>query len=124
MGLILIVDDEPVTQLMLKLMLQRDNHTVLIASDGEDAISQLKNESVDLVITDVNMPNMDGMTLLQNLRQNERFQNLPILMFTAVGKRELHHEAKQRGATSLLTKPISSGELIEIVDQHLGLASA
>ncbi|MCP4423178.1 MAG: response regulator [Chloroflexi bacterium] len=123
MGVILIVDDEPVTQLMLELMLQRGNHTVILADDGQDAITQLKRESVDLVIADVNMPKMDGLTMLQKLRRDDRHKNLPVIMFTANSKSQIHLEAKRKGATDILTKPVSSWKLAEIVTQNLSASS-
>ncbi|MCP4424367.1 MAG: response regulator [Chloroflexi bacterium] len=119
MGVILIVEDELTTQLMLKLIMQRNNHEVVIANDGEDALAQLEEKTVDLVIADVNMPRMSGLTMLERLREDKRFENLPIIMFTAVGNKKTHLEATQKGATHFLTKPVSSGKLAEIVDQHL-----
>lgn len=119
MGMIMIVDDEPVTQLMVRLMLQRANHSVIMANDGQDAMTQLNNESVDLIIADINMPKMDGLTLLQQLRQDKRYENLPVIVFTAISKSQTHLEAKQKGASGILTKPVSSSTLVDTVAQHL-----
>ncbi len=119
MGVVLIVDDEPVTQLMLGLMLQRSNYKVVTAMDGQDALTHLANEKIDLVISDVNMPKMDGLTMLQHLRADERYQNLPIIMFTARGEGRIRQEAEKIGATGFLTKPASSSEVTGTVARYL-----
>lgn len=119
MGVILVVDDEPVTQLMLGMMLQRSDYTVITAIDGQDAMAHLAKHKIDLVIADVNMPKMDGLTMLQNLRADERFESLPIIMFTAMGQGRIRQEARQKGATDFLTKPASSSELTGTVAQYL-----
>ena len=124
MGVILVVDDEPVTQLMLGLMLQRSNYKVITAVDGQDAMNHLANEKIDLAIIDVNMPKMDGMTMLQRLRADKRFEKLPVIMFTAQGQERIRQEAAQKGATGFLTKPASSTEVTNTVARFLTMAMA
>lgn len=118
-GTILIVDDEPVTQLMIEMMLQRNNYQVIMAYNGEDALKHLTNEKVDLVIADINMPKMGGISLLQQIRADERFHNLPVIMFTALGQRNVQQKALNNGATGFLTKPISSNELTGVIARYL-----
>ena len=124
MGVILVVDDEPVTQLMLGLMLQRSNYTVITAVDGQEAMNHLVNKKIDLAILDVNMPKMDGMTMLQRLRADKRFEKLPVIMFTAQGQERVRQEAAQKGATGFLTKPASSAEVTSTVARFLTMATA
>lgn len=124
MGVILVVDDEPVTQLMLGLMLQRSNYKVITAVDGQEAMNHLANEKIDLAIIDVNMPKMDGMTMLQRLRADKRFEKLPVIMFTAQGQERIRQEAAQKGATGFLTKPASSTEVTNTVARFLTMATA
>lgn len=124
MGVILVVDDEPVTQLMLGLMLQRSNYKVITAVDGQEAMNHLANEKIDLAIIDVNMPKMDGMTMLQRLRADKRFEKLPVIMFTAQGQERVRQEAAQKGATGFLTKPASSTEVTNTVARFLTMATA
>jgi CheY-like chemotaxis protein len=124
MGVILVVDDEPVTQLMLGLMLQRSNYTVITAVDGQEAMNHLAKEKIDLAIIDVNMPKMDGMTMLQRLRADKRFEKLPVIMFTAQGQDRVRQEAAQKGATGFLTKPASSAEVTSTVARYLSMATA
>lgn len=123
MGIILVVDDEPVTQLMLGLMLQRHDYTVITADDGQAAMARLAKEKVDLAIIDVNMPKMDGLTMLQRLRADKRYENLPVIMFTAHGQDRIRQEATQKGASGFLTKPASSSEVASAVAQHLQFAA-
>lgn len=123
-GTILIVDDEPVTQLMIEMMLQRSNYKVIMAFDGEDALKHLASGEIDLVITDVNMPKMGGLSLLQKMRTDERYQDLPVIMFTALGQRDVQTKAITGGATGFLTKPVSSNQLVDAVARYLSPSAA
>jgi len=125
MGVILVVDDEPVTQLMLGMMLQRSgDYKVVTAEDGQEALAHLDKEDIDLVIADVNMPKMDGLTMLQHLRADGRYKNLPIIMFTARGEWRIRQEAEKSGATGFLTKPASSRDVTEAVARYLSPPTA
>jgi CheY-like chemotaxis protein len=115
MASILVVDDNPVIQLMLSLMLKRNDQTVQTAASGREALDCLERSLVDLVILDVNMPDMDGLTLLKQLRDDERYKNLPVIMLTASGREQVRLVATQKGANGFLTKPTSSRELIDMV---------
>jgi adenylate cyclase len=115
MANILVVDDNPVIQLMLSLMLKRNDQTVFTAASGREALELLERADVDLVILDVNMPDMDGLTLLKQLRDDDRYQDLPIIMLTASGREQVRLVAKQKGANGFLTKPTSSRELLDMV---------
>lgn len=116
---VLIVDDEPVTQLIVTVILQRKNFTVITANDGQNALEHLENKKIDLVIADVNMPKMGGITLLQKIRSDGRYQKLPVIMFTAQGQRQIQSDVITKGATDFLTKPFSSGKLAAMVHHHL-----
>jgi CheY-like chemotaxis protein len=115
MANILVVDDNPVIQLMLSLMLKRNDQTVFTAASGREALELLERTNVDLAILDVNMPDMDGLTLLKQLRDDERYQSLPVVMLTASGREQVRLVAKQKGANGFLTKPTSSRELLDMV---------
>jgi DNA-binding response OmpR family regulator len=116
---VLIVDDDPVIRLMVTFMLQEKGLLVITANDGQDALEHLMNEDIDLVITDINMPKMDGLAMLQKLRSDGRYQDLPIIMLTAQGQRHIQSDAITNGATDFMTKPFSSEELANLVDRHL-----
>lgn len=120
MTTILVVDDYPVIGRMLGLQLRRQGYEVVTALDGEEALARLDETPVDLVITDLAMPGMDGMALLRHLRAGERFRALPVIMLTASGMSESARAALAEGASDFLNKPVSSHELYEAVGRLLG----
>src|SRR3954470_579831 len=119
MATILVVDDYSTSQRLLSFILRQNDHTVVTAIHGLGALEQLAERSIDLVITDLSMPEMDGMTLLQELRANPRFQNLPVIILTGSAYAQDNTRAKAAGATLFLTKPVESEELIAMVNRLL-----
>ena len=120
MATILVVDDSPVIQRMLSFTLKRNRHTVFTAPHGKLALKLLSKGKVDLVITDVTMPEMDGLTLLKQLRSDARYESLPVVMLTASGQEGDRMNAEAEGANGFLTKPTSSRELIDTVNKLIG----
>jgi CheY-like chemotaxis protein len=116
---ILVVDDEPVSLMLLDTILSRSNFAVSTAASGMDALAHLNKEPCDLMILDLLMPDMDGLTLLKQLREDPKFENLPIIVFTAVSQNRVRQEAFQKGATTFLTKPVSSRELTRVVNKYI-----
>lgn len=116
MATILVVDDYPVVQRLLRYTLEREGHAILVASDGYQALELLAENTFDLIIMDVAMPDMDGLELLQRVRSDKTFQDLPIVMLTASGQDEDRVEARASGADAFLSKPASSRELLETVN--------
>lgn len=123
MANILVVDDNPVIQLMLSLMLKRNDQSVVTAASGQEALELLERTGIDLVILDVNMPDMDGLTLLKQLRDDDRYRDLPIIMLTASGREQVRLVATQKGANGFLTKPTSSRELLDMVARFTNTAT-
>jgi CheY-like chemotaxis protein len=119
MATILVVDDYSTSQRLLGFILRQNDHTVVTAIHGLDALEQLAARSIDLVITDLSMPEMDGMTLLQELRANPQFQTLPVIILTGSAYAQDNTRATAAGATSFLTKPVESEELIAMVTRLL-----
>ena len=119
MATILVVDDYSTSQRLLGFILRQNDHTVVTAIHGLGALEQLAARSIDLVITDLSMPEMDGMTLLQELRANPQFQTLPVIILTGSAYTQDNTRAKAAGATSFLTKPVESEELIAMVARLL-----
>ena len=117
---ILVVDDYSVTQRMLGHMLRRAGYIHFAAQDGFEALDILEQEQLDLVICDIAMPEMDGLTLLGKIRADERFVTLPIIMLTASGQDEDRVTAEDGGANGFLTKPVSSQELLSTIEKILG----
>ena len=100
---VLIVDDEPNLRKILSAQLSRDGYDVLTAEDGEQGLQTLRDHHIDLVITDLKMPKVDGMTLLREALREE--PELPIVMITAHGTVDTAVEALKIGAFDYLTKP-------------------
>ncbi len=115
---ILIVDDFSTMRRIVKNLL-RDlgfNNTVE-ADDGLTAIPILKKGGIDFVVTDWNMPGMQGIDLLRNIRSDESLKHLPVLMITAEAKREQIVEAAQAGVNGYIVKPFTAGTLKEKLDK-------
>jgi CheY-like chemotaxis protein len=124
MARILIVDDTPQIHRLLTLMLKRINHTTITADSGTKALEQLEKTPVDLIITDLNMPEMSGFTLLEKVRAKEKFKNLPIIMLSATGQEQASRVAKQKGANSFMSQPVSTWELNRVVSECLSASAA
>ena len=120
MANILVVEDTNLSLQLLDFFLKRDNHTVLKANNGLEAIDCLQTNPVDLVITDLNMPEMDGFSLLERMRSNDQYRDLPVIVLTASGVERTEQLAFEKGATAFLTQPYSSKELGKLVSDCLG----
>jgi CheY-like chemotaxis protein len=116
---ILVADDDPVSHRMLEYMLGRLGHTVLRANNGQEALDQLNAAPADLLILDLAMPVMDGVTALRKLRADTRFGDLPVIMLTASGLERDARTARAEGASEFLTKPFRSQELVEKLEALL-----
>lgn len=118
-GDILIVDDDPGMSRLLSLRLESEGYSVRTAEDGERAMAEALAARPDLVISDLRMQPVDGMTLLQRLQ--ERLPGVPVIMMTAYGTIPDAVEATHRGAFGFVTKPIDKGQLLERVEQVFAL---
>lgn len=116
---ILVVDDESMTRRLLRLMLERDGYVILEAADGIQALNIIKENCPDVVIMDVMMPNMDGFTACQTLRNQPETANLPVIMLSARTQLEAVRAGLQAGANRYMTKPISKPELIQTIEELL-----
>ena len=110
MDTILIVDDEKNYPLILSAVLQEEGFETLTANSGQEALEVLTHSDVDLVLTDMKMPKMDGIELLQNIKTKDA--ELPVIMMTAYGTVEKAVEAMQKGAYSYILKPFDNEQLI------------
>jgi nitrogen regulation protein NR(I) len=114
---VLIVDDEPNLRKILSAQLSRDGYDVMTAEDGEQGLAMLKEHHIDLVITDLKMPKVDGMTLLRKALIDE--PELPIVLITAHGTIDTAVEALKSGAFDFVTKPFDKDEVRQIVAKAL-----
>lgn len=110
----LVVDDFSTMRRIVRNLLKELGFTnVDEAEDGKVALEKLNTGGFDFVVTDWNMPNMDGLTLLQNIRSTPALQNLPVLMVTAEAKKENIIAAAQAGANGYIVKPFTSQTMSE-----------
>ena len=105
---------------MVSYTLQGEGHTVVQAQDGVDGLQAAKSQTFDLVITDVNMPNMDGISLIKELRSLPAYRNTPMLMLTTESGDEKKQEGKAAGATGWIVKPFNPDKLTSVIGRVLG----
>lgn len=116
--IILIVDDSATMLMSVKSNLEMNGFKVETASDGVQALNKLKSGTKpDLIITDINMPNMGGLELIQNVRALPGFRFVPILTLTTESQAAKRDEGKKLGATGWLVKPIDGADLIKVIKQ-------
>ncbi len=120
MAKILAVDDSASMRQMVAFTLKGAGHTVTDAADGQQALDIAKTNSFDLVLTDVNMPVMDGITLTKNLRTLPAYRFTPILVLTTEAGVDKKSEGRAAGATGWLVKPFNPDQLLATVKKVLG----
>ena len=116
---IITVDDAATMRKMISFTLQGAGHEVLEASDGAEALKVLQTRQADLIITDVNMPNMDGITLTKNLRGLPQFKTTPIILLTTESDPAKKAAGKAAGATGWIVKPFQQDQLLAVVAKVL-----
>jgi two-component system chemotaxis response regulator CheY len=117
---IMTVDDSASVRQMVSFTLQKAGYEVITAIDGNDALSKLQGASINLVITDLNMPNLDGIGLIRQLRANARYKFMPIIMLTTESQMEKKQAGKAAGATGWIVKPFQPEQLVAVVKKVLG----
>jgi two-component system chemotaxis response regulator CheY len=117
---IMTVDDSASVRQMVSFTLQKAGYEVITAIDGNDALSKLNGATINLVITDLNMPNLDGIGLIRQLRANARYKFMPIVMLTTESQMEKKQAGKAAGATGWIVKPFQPEQLVAVVKKVLG----
>lgn len=116
---ILIVDDEPDTVELAKMVLSYEGYETIVAYDGEQALEMVHSENPDLVLLDIKMPKKNGLEVCKELKDDPKYQHIPILMFTAkVHDRDLEL-GWEAGADDYITKPFSGAALMERIRAHI-----
>jgi two-component system chemotaxis response regulator CheY len=117
---ILTVDDSGSLRQMVSFSLAAAGYQVIQAVDGQDGFNKAQQQVVDLVLTDQNMPVMDGLTLIKKLRSMSTYQKVPILMLTTESSEEMKMQGKAAGANGWLVKPFDPERLINVVQKVIG----
>ncbi len=105
---ILIVDDDGITRKLLGLYLRGKGYDVSFAENGLDALEKLGLENINLVLTDLNMPYMDGIELVRNMKEEPSYRNIPVMMVTTEDDEEERFRAMEAGADAYLVKPVTA----------------
>lgn len=120
MATILAVDDSTSMRQMVSFTLKEAGHDVTEAEDGSKALNIAKTKSFDLIVSDINMPNMDGIALTQELRKLPAYKFTPILILTTESGSDKKGEGKAAGATGWIIKPFSPEQLLSTINKVLG----
>jgi two-component system chemotaxis response regulator CheY len=116
---VLIVDDSVTIRQMVAFTLRESHFDVVEAENGADAIKKLVGHKPDLIVTDLNMPVMDGLTFIRNARALPATRYIPILMLTTESQAEKKAEAKAAGATGWIVKPFDPTKLLAVIGKLL-----
>ena len=117
---ILTVDDSASVRLTTKIALSGAGYSVTEAVDGADGLAKAKAGAFDMIVTDLNMPNMNGLQMIQELRRSPAHLGVPILFLTTESDAGMKAQAKAAGATGWLTKPFEPDQLVKLVKKVLG----
>ncbi len=120
MAKILIADDSETLRLELKEVLEKGGHLVVEAHDGADGLKKAEeNQGVQLIISDYNMPGLDGITMITKIKQIERYKEVPVGMLTTESSKELKQSGKEAGVVVWVVKPFDPERLLKTVDKVL-----
>jgi two-component system, chemotaxis family, chemotaxis protein CheY len=120
MKTILALDDSASLRQMVKLTLVSAGYNIVEAGDGLEGLAKAKTNAIDMVVTDLNMPNMDGLAFIRALRQMPAYKGIPIVFLTTESDANLKQEAKSAGATGWITKPFKPEQLTAVAKKLLG----
>ncbi|MBS3963377.1 MAG: response regulator [Methylomonas sp.] len=120
MATILAVDDSALMRQMVSFTLKGAGYDVVEAVDGVDALNKAKTQAFDCVVTDVNMPNKDGIALIRDLRSLPNYKFTPMLMLTTESGADKKQQGKDAGATGWIVKPFNPEQLLKTIQKVLG----
>ena len=112
---IMIVDDSASLRQAVSIALKREGYDVMEACDGKDGLSKLTGQKVHLIISDVNMPNMDGITMVSQIKQNPAYKFTPVIMLTTEAGDDMKQKGKAAGAKAWVIKPFKPEQMISAV---------
>jgi len=114
---ILIVDDSASLRQVVGIALKSAGYEVLEGSDGQDGLNKLSGQKINLIISDVNMPNMDGLTMVKKIKENPTYKFTPIIMLTTESGGDLKAEGKAAGVKAWMVKPFKPEQMLDAVSK-------
>ncbi|MGQ9819149.1 MAG: response regulator [Candidatus Kapaibacteriales bacterium] len=120
---ILVVEDSETIRKFLVMSLKLAGFNVISAVDGMEALEKFPLQNVDLLVTDLNMPNVDGFSLIKTIRENPEYKDLPIIILSSLGKDEDIRRGFEVGANSYLIKPFNAKRILYEISKYLGKAT-
>jgi two-component system, chemotaxis family, chemotaxis protein CheY len=117
---ILTADDSASVRQMVSFTIKNAGYDVVEAVDGRDALSKLNGNPIHMVITDLNMPNLDGIGLIKGIRANPAYKFIPVILLTTESQESKKIEGKQAGATGWIVKPFKPEQLVAVIKKVLG----
>jgi two-component system chemotaxis response regulator CheY len=115
----LIVDDSASMRQLIAFTIKDAGHDVLLAENGRDALEKMSRVKIDVVITDLNMPEMDGITFIRELRGKADYKFVPIVMLTTESQEAKKQEGRAAGASGWIVKPFSPSQLMAVVNKFV-----
>ena len=116
---ILVVEDSLMLRKVACFPLEKAGYKVVEANNGIEAIEAMSKEAIDLIITDLNMPGMDGFELITQVKESDKFKHIPIIILTTEGKKDMVMKGLTLGANSFLQKPIKPDQMLQEVTRLL-----
>ena len=120
MKTILIVDDSSVVRMSLNYFLKENDYNVIEAVDGSDGFDKAMKNKADLIISDINMPIMNGIEMIQKLREQQETKYTPILVLTTESGKDMLDQGKKAGATGWIVKPFTNESLLATIKKVIG----
>ena len=117
---ILIVDDEPNNVDFLEQALEDSGYQLITATNGQEALNKIQNEQPDLILLDLNMPVMDGFTVLAKVKEEPNLRDIPVIIISSEHESKSVVKGIKQGAEDYLTKPVNAGLLVKKVKEYLG----
>jgi len=117
---IMVVDDSTSVRQMVAFTVKNCGYEVVEAKDGQDALSKIDGKAIDMIVTDLNMPNLDGIGLIKGVRAKPSHRFIPIIMLTTESQESKKTEGRQAGATGWIVKPFRPEQLVGVIKKVLG----